>query len=266
MNTGQLDRLWQEQMKAFDHASDTAAYWDGRARTFESTWRKSDYPEELISRMVLKPEYSVLDLACGMGTVAIPIAKRVARVTALDISPSMLEGLRRKIKSINLTNMTIVNKDWNEVNIKEDIEAHDVVLVSRSLPGNQLSETLSKLNLAASQACYITWRTERSDRYECEVAEVMGKKIRSYPDFNIIYETALSMGIAAKLDIFESTSEERFPNMLEAVVNMSRGAELTETQKVKLTEIAGKRLTFQDNAYCSKYKMKWSLISWNKDL
>lgn len=42
---------------------------------------------------LLEPGYSVLDLGCGPGTMAIPLAEMGARVTALDSAPGMIAAL-----------------------------------------------------------------------------------------------------------------------------------------------------------------------------
>jgi len=205
-----------------------------------------------------------LDVACGIGTVAIPMAQQVARVTALDISPAMLEKLKKRAAAAGVNNISIINRDWNQVKVGEDIAKHDVVLVSRSLPSNRLSESLERMNSIARYGCYITWRGQRTDKYESEVAQAIGKKLRDYPDSRIIYGTLQAMGIAAKIEIFETTNEEHFPDLAEAVKNMARGAELTGSQKEKLTAVAKNRLSMSNGFYCGSYKMQWSLISWHR--
>ena len=145
------DVIWQEQLKSFDHSSDLAKYWNSRAQTFDSIYRTSTYSTELLNLMELLPEYTVLDVACGAGAAAIPLAKKVRRVTALDISELMLENLKKRALQENINNIKLVNRDWNRVDIDNDIEQHDVVLVSRSLPGAQLSETLRKFDRSAAR-------------------------------------------------------------------------------------------------------------------
>jgi SAM-dependent methyltransferase len=258
------DAVWQEQMGAFDHASDTAGYWDRRARTYDSPWRNSTYTGELINRLELRPGYSVLDVACGTGVLAIPLAARVHRVTALDISPLMLEILQQRILKSGITNVTIINKDWNDVIIGEDIPGHDVVLVSRSMPYRRLSETLQKINNAAKSACYITWRAERTDDYEASVAKAIGKDYQSYPDYLTIVGMLGKLDIKADIEIFESYHEEKYPSLKEAVLNMARGAKISDSQFVRLFSLANNRLNQKDGYYYATNKLKWALISWHK--
>jgi len=54
------------------------------------------YVEELMARAGILPGASVLDLACGTGTMACLMAERGYRVRGLDLSPAMLQEARRK--------------------------------------------------------------------------------------------------------------------------------------------------------------------------
>ena len=264
MYVADYDKVWQEQIASFDHSSDLAEYWNGRAGTYDSVYRTSTYAAELMRRMDLSPDDSVLDIACGTGAVTIKLANKVRHVTALDISKEMLEILKYRAQQADLHNIEPVNRDWNRVSVGKDIAPHNIVLVSRSLPGARLSETLSKFNLACTRACYLTWRAERSDKYEVAVSRALGKHEHFYPDHRIIYETLTAMGIQAKTGYFESANEERFPSLDDAVSNMSRGKILTPDQANNLRQLAESRLSREDGYYYGHYKMKWALISWQK--
>jgi SAM-dependent methyltransferase len=52
--------------------------------------------ECFVARMALEPGARVLDVACGTGNVTIPLASRGAVVTALDMTPHLLEEARAR--------------------------------------------------------------------------------------------------------------------------------------------------------------------------
>jgi ubiquinone/menaquinone biosynthesis C-methylase UbiE len=52
--------------------------------------------EGFVARMELEPGARVLDIACGTGNVTIPLARRGAMVTGLDITPYLLEEARAR--------------------------------------------------------------------------------------------------------------------------------------------------------------------------
>jgi ubiquinone/menaquinone biosynthesis C-methylase UbiE len=51
------------------------------------------FAEEALLRVHLGPGIRFLDVACGSGALAIPAARRGARVTAVDLAPAMIERL-----------------------------------------------------------------------------------------------------------------------------------------------------------------------------
>ena len=50
--------------------------------------------ERFVARMAFEPSARVLDIACGTGNVTIPLARRGAIVTGLDMTPHLLEEAR----------------------------------------------------------------------------------------------------------------------------------------------------------------------------
>ena len=51
------------------------------------------FAEEALRRVDLGPGVRFLDVACGSGALAIPAARRGARVIAVDLAPAMIERL-----------------------------------------------------------------------------------------------------------------------------------------------------------------------------
>jgi SAM-dependent methyltransferase len=64
------------------------------------------YAEEALRLVPLEPSSTVLDVASGPGTLAFPAARRAARVTAVDFSPSMIEEVRARASIEKVTNVT----------------------------------------------------------------------------------------------------------------------------------------------------------------
>ena len=62
-------------------------------------------PASILDKLELRGEMVFADLGCGTGFFAIPAARRVKKVFALDISQEMLDILRDKIKKEKITNI-----------------------------------------------------------------------------------------------------------------------------------------------------------------
>jgi SAM-dependent methyltransferase len=66
---------------------------------FAAVAREIGVPEAegFAARMELEPGARVLDVACGTGNVTIPLARRGATVTGLDMTPHLLEEARARV-------------------------------------------------------------------------------------------------------------------------------------------------------------------------
>lgn len=84
-------------------------------------WEKGDFTqiaatmresgEALVSKLKVKEGMHVLDLGCGDGTTAIPLAKRGAQVLGVDIACNLVEAGNRRAKEAGLTNCTFQEGD-----------------------------------------------------------------------------------------------------------------------------------------------------------
>jgi SAM-dependent methyltransferase len=59
--------------------------------------------ESFVDRLPVSPGMRILDVATGSGNLALPIARKGAIVTGVDIAPNLLEQARQRAASENLT-------------------------------------------------------------------------------------------------------------------------------------------------------------------
>ncbi len=72
---------------------------DESIRQLEGEDRRQRFPpQEILTRMGLSPEETVLDLGAGVGVFSFPMANTGSMVIALDIEPKMLAALRERIE------------------------------------------------------------------------------------------------------------------------------------------------------------------------
>jgi SAM-dependent methyltransferase len=95
---------------------DTSGTQDDLARiknSMRATWMAGDFgviarsaagaAERFVASLPLNPGMRVLDVACGTGNVAMPVAKLGCMVTGVDIAPNLLEQARERARDENVT-------------------------------------------------------------------------------------------------------------------------------------------------------------------
>lgn len=84
----------------------TRAGWDAVAPGYdEFVTPRWALGEEVLGHAGLEPDMRFLDVASGSGALALPAARLGARVTAVDLSPVMIDGLRARASAEGLANV-----------------------------------------------------------------------------------------------------------------------------------------------------------------
>ncbi|MEM9954837.1 MAG: class I SAM-dependent methyltransferase [Chloroflexota bacterium] len=111
---------------------DEIDFWHNYAEGYDTQNEQhpESYQETLnLIQSHLRCDDTVLDVGAGSGRFTLPIASYVQSVTALDLSPHMLELLQNKAKANDIKNIYTVQCNWEDAVIQQ----HDVVLAAWSL-------------------------------------------------------------------------------------------------------------------------------------
>ena len=85
-----------------------------------STMRKSG--EELIAHFGIEKDMKVLDLGCGDGTTALPIARLGATVKGVDIAANLVEAGNKRAQDEGLSNVVFMEGDATNLENLNDAE------------------------------------------------------------------------------------------------------------------------------------------------
>ncbi len=85
--------LWQQANSKKGGRRKQSTDWDQKADSFAHRTVHSVYTDRFIQLLAPKPDWSILDIGCGPGTLALPLAQHTQKVTALDFSGNMLDIL-----------------------------------------------------------------------------------------------------------------------------------------------------------------------------
>lgn len=116
------------------HRGDAAvdlAYWEAHATGYDDHSRTPGRYEGTLAALqsLVRPEDTLLDVGAGTGRFALPLARHVRHVTALDHARPMLTLLQEQAAQQKLHNLSLIEAPWETA----VVEPHDVVLAAWSL-------------------------------------------------------------------------------------------------------------------------------------
>lgn len=104
---------------------------------------------------------AILDIGCGTGTYALPLAQRAKHVTAVDASATMLTQLQAEAERARISNVATILASWQAAEIVP--RQWDIVWAAMT-PAVRGKEALEKMIRASRAWCvFIGWGRKRSN-------------------------------------------------------------------------------------------------------
>ena len=226
-------RVWDHRLlthRERNGGRDSAQKWKGREPALRY-WRNAcefqqGRIEMTIRGLAADSGSCVLDIGSGPGVLAIPLARRVAHVTAVDAAAGMIEVLEEKAREQGLSNIRCVPKRWEEVDVPRDlVPPYDVVLASLCLDMLDIRAAISKMQQVCSRHLYLFWFAgepswEVLDRtlFPC----VQGIHYAALPKCELLIRVLRQMGIRPDIAILPYVHVDRFATLDEAVEHFRR--------------------------------------------
>lgn len=195
-------------------------FWGKSAAMYNKMARlEEEYTRNQLEILILEPSDSVLDIGCGPGRLAVPIARKAARVTALDVAPQMLAVCEQNAREAGVSNLETRLLNWDDAIIGDNIEKHDVIIASRSVA----MADLIKLNSAARKYVFVlSFAQSPSLKQACDslfigasdtVTPIPHDRLLGYNvTFNLLYD----MGIDPSVRVVKDGFTRNYASPLEA--------------------------------------------------
>ncbi len=192
------------------------AFQDRRAGEFSDHAASTGYAEAFIKIMRPRRNWTVLDMGCGGGTIAVPLARRVRRITACDFSANMLDVLSKRCREKRILNIDAVHGRWEDDWPSLGIGTYDVAIASRSLIGDDVRACVEKLANAARKAVYIS-TIVGCGPFDRRLFEATGREFKTVPDYIYCCNLLSEMGLRVNLVFIPESHRSDWGTLEDAV-------------------------------------------------
>lgn len=260
--------LWRTLATAERSAGDGEAQmvnrWQAVAARLDSG---SGYPDPMLDFLLsrLDPSWTLLDVGAGVGRWAVPLAKRVRSVTAVEPSTAMREMLERRARDNGLGNLATVGAAWPDA--KSPV--HDVAIAVFSMYGApDLVGFVRAMEACARRACYLAMRVPAHDGVIGELSERIHGCWHDSPNFIVGYNLLLAAGFYPS--VFMEPRPVRFwtdSSIEQAISRAKRHLRLSGTEHDELIRgTLEKRLVPEGEGFRWTDVMRSALIYWDRPL
>ena len=215
-----LDTDWNEVCREKQASSSFPRqdphFWNRRAPEFARHANSGDYIEQFMDLLHPDPAWTVLDVGCAAGTLAVPLAEKVAAITAVDASEGMLALLDERCREMGISNIRRLKGRWEDDWDELGIGVHDVAIGSRSLLVADLRSAIEKLDAHARERVYIS-TIVGDGPHDRRIIEAVGRRFHPGADYIYVLNLLYRTGIFANLTFTVTETGKSFADMDEAV-------------------------------------------------
>ena len=245
-------------------------FWDRDARGYSDSVKGDDYEygRPIIDAIkgIIKPDFDVLDVGAGPGTLAIPLAKKVKHVTALDASKEMLRVIEEIAAVRGIENIETINKTWQEVDDAKIMERFDLVISSNVVSlFEDVGDQLMRMHAASRKYCCVVLYADATDSHSSRLRNrITDEEYDIGIDYIYIYNILHSKGIYANVNIIALNSVIEKPvNDAIAYHGGLLGMEITPKVKKIIEDYVLENTV--NGVYRGEDRTKEAVIWWEKE-
>lgn len=265
-------RSWEE-LEATRPTSGDAAHWNKRSTSY-GDMRYGDYERRFFELAQIEPGSTVLDFGCGVGLLAIPLAKQGCRVIACDFSQGMLDQLaiharEAGVEGLIEPHLLSWDDDWSAAGLASD--SVDVAIASRSIATTHLEAALRKLDAVARERVCVTVAAGASPRRDVRAYEAVGRTAFWVPDYAYCLNILLACGVFADLTYIVTHRRPAFEDRADALAQLAKmmGDDLSPEEQARLAAYVDAQYVEDptmpaDRTFAARHDcpVRWAFISW----
>ncbi|BBO89541.1 class I SAM-dependent methyltransferase [Desulfosarcina ovata] len=277
MAAEQMDwgEVWKERMAASVAAmggSDCARAWNNEASA-RNYWRMvldaREVIDDILKGLPVDKDCRILDVGSGPGTLVVPLAPKVAHITAVEPAGAMADVLHENIDEFGLRNVDCVHKRWEEVDEKKDLSPpYDLVIASFSLGMPDIRAAIEKMQRVSQGYVFLLWFAgpsswDRESRYLFKT--LFDREYPGMPQADIIFNLLYQMGIYPHVDVFPGRMDHYYDSLDDALADiMMRMPDLSAEQASALKAYYKKIVEKKNGKVILPYTWQSMKLWWEK--
>lgn len=218
---------WNEEWKRLQRIRrkrDDSQFWNKRSKNFSSKDIPNPYVERFLALADIQPGESVLDMGCGTGGLAVPLALDGHPVIAADFSQGMLDEMGKRTAAADAhgidARLVAWDDDWAAAGLTPN--SVDVAFASRSIATSDMRAALAKLTAAARRRCCITLSTGCSPRMDARILAACGVRNTHGNDYQYAWNILVNDGFEPTVGYIRSIRKDTFDSLDEACTDFGR--------------------------------------------
>ena len=230
-------------------------------------WEQRDSSRQFVLQTLQDfPQTTVLDVGAGSGTWTVLMAPHAKSVTALDLSPAMLDFCKKEVQSAGFGNVDIVEGIWPE--IAAQVSQHDITLCSHAMYGCMDPVAFIKAMIEKTRKRIILLlRAPSQNGLMAQAAGMVWGHHYDSPNFQIAYQILLGMGIFPNV-IMENEhlwKQWRNTSLAEALAEIKSRLGLYEDQQYdhRLTHLLQENLVQKREEWIWPADIRTALVWWD---
>jgi SAM-dependent methyltransferase len=226
---------------------------------------------ETLRDLGVAPGDRVLDIGSGPGTLALPLARAGASVTAVDPAEGMIAELRAAAEREGITTIAAVRGLWEEIDPGRDFQLpYDRVVASFSLAMPDIRLALAAMNAAVSESgsVHLYWFADEplwERLYLALWEDLHGAPYHPRPKADCLFNVLYGMGIYANVLMRPMDDTVAFATVEDAVDHFApRMSVEIPGQREVLRDYFREHLIRQDGRLALPGTSTYAAIWWRK--
>jgi cyclopropane fatty-acyl-phospholipid synthase-like methyltransferase len=243
-----------------------ADFWsDRKVGWYRQANARSDYAARVLGVIsgLLVGARSALDVGAGFGALAVPLAERLERVTAMEPSRAMVRALGDEADRRGLTNITIVQAAWGDT----ALEPHDVVVCAHVGPLLGRGGAFLREVPAHARRGVVLVRDVPDDHDKFFFGELypllLGRVYDRCCDYADTLAELARLGVTPTVTPIQYASDQPFTSLEEAVEFWMEYMDLTgDDERATLRRFLDRRLERDGEGWVAPLPKRAAVIQW----